>query len=161
MAPSKTGAMALKLSRAGRPAQVRLQNLAHVHTARHAQRVEQNVDRRAVGQERHVLFGQDLRNHSLVAVPAGHLVADGDLPFGGHVDLDHLLHAAGQLVAALERVEPAFLLVDQELQPFAVLVVDRLGLLDAFRRTDVQIVQLERGRPARPGPCPPCRRSCS
>ena len=95
LAPSKTGVMALKSELGRRPAQVRFQNLAHVHAARHAQRVEQNVHRRAIGQVRHVLFGQNLGDHSLVAVPAGHLVADGDLPFGGDVDLDHLLHAAG------------------------------------------------------------------
>ena len=84
-----------------RPAQVRLENLADVHTAGHAQRVEQDLDRRAVGQERHVLLGQDLGDDALVAVPAGHLVADRDHPLGGDVDLDHLQHAAGQLVAAL------------------------------------------------------------
>ena len=33
-------------------------------------------------------------------------------PLGGDVDLDHLLHAGGQLVAALQRVELAVLLVD-------------------------------------------------
>ena len=58
------------------PAQVRLQNLAHVHTAGHAQRIEHDLHRRAVGQERHVFLGQDLGDHALVAVPAGHLVAD-------------------------------------------------------------------------------------
>ena len=38
------------------PAQVRFENLAHVHTAGHAQRIEQDVHRRAVGQERHVFL---------------------------------------------------------------------------------------------------------
>ena len=40
-------------------------------------------------------------------------------PLGGDVDLHHLLHAAGQLVAALQRVELPFLLVDEELDPLA------------------------------------------
>src|SRR5205823_14893948 len=63
------------------------------------------------------------RSSDLVAVPAGHLVADGDDPLGGDVHLDHLLHAAGQLVAALQRVEPPLLLVEQEVDPLEVLAV--------------------------------------
>ena len=73
--------------------------------------------------------GSILRDDALVAVPAGHLVADRDHPLGRDVDLDHLLHAARQLVAALERVELALLLVDEELDPLPVPVVDLLGLL--------------------------------
>ena len=83
------------------PAEVRFQNLAHVHTAGNAQRIEHDLDRRAVGQERHVLDRQDLGDHALVAVAAGHLVADRDHALGGDVDLHHLQHAAAQLVAAL------------------------------------------------------------
>ena len=94
------------------PAEVRFEDLAHVHTAGHAQRVEHDLDRRAVRQERHVLAGQDLGDHALVAVAAGHLVADGNHPLGGDVDLDHLQHAAGELVAALHGVELAVAGVD-------------------------------------------------
>ena len=67
----------------GGVAEVGFENLAHVHTAGHAERIEQDVDRRPVREERHVLFGQDLRDHTLVAVTAGHLVADRNLPFRG------------------------------------------------------------------------------
>ena len=108
--------------RAG-PAQVRLENLADVHTAGHAQRVEQDLHRRAVGQERHVFLGQDLGDHALVAVPAGHLVADRDHPLGGDVDLDHLQHAAAELVAALHRVELAVAVVDRRLDRPATAVL--------------------------------------
>ena len=94
------------------PAQVRLQNLADVHTAGHAQRIEHDLQRRAVRQERHVLHRQDLGDHTLVAVPAGHLVADGNHAFGRDVDLDHLQHAAAQFVAALHAVELAVAIVD-------------------------------------------------
>jgi hypothetical protein len=87
------------------PAEVRLENLPDVHAARHAQRIEQDLHGRAVGQERHVFLGQDLGDHTLVAVPTGHLVADGDHPLGGDVDLHHLQHAGPQLVAPLHAVE--------------------------------------------------------
>ncbi len=52
------------------PPEVGLEDLADVHARRHAQRVEDHVDRRAVLQERHVLLGHDLGDHALVAVPA-------------------------------------------------------------------------------------------
>ena len=57
------------------PAQVRFQNLAHVHTRRHAQRIQHNLHRGSIGQIRHVFLGKNARNHALVAVPARHLVA--------------------------------------------------------------------------------------
>ena len=42
-------------------------------------------------------------DHALVAVAAGHLVADLELAPPGHVDLDQLDHAGRQLVAAQRR----------------------------------------------------------
>jgi hypothetical protein len=54
---------------------VRLEHLADVHAAGHAERVEHDVDRRAVLEERHVLLREDLGDDALVAVPAGELVA--------------------------------------------------------------------------------------
>src|SRR5207253_613579 len=55
----------------GGPAEVRLEDLADVHPARHAERVEHDVRGTAVLEERHVLFRDDLRDYALVAVPAG------------------------------------------------------------------------------------------
>ena len=87
---------------------MRFEHLAEVHAARHAERVQDDVDRRAVGQERHVLLGQDRGDHALVAVAAGELVAVGDLALLGHVDADQLVHAGRQLVAvvAVEHAHP-------------------------------------------------------
>ncbi len=84
------------------PAQVRFENLAHVHTRRHAERVENDLDRRSIGQIRHVFLGKNARDHALVAVAAGHLVADGELALHGDVDLDQLDDARRQLVALLQ-----------------------------------------------------------
>ena len=78
-APSKTGVMRLEAERLRGPAEVGLEDLADVHAAGHAQRVEHDVDRRAVLEERHVLVGQDARDDALVAVAAGHLVADREV----------------------------------------------------------------------------------
>ena len=85
----------------GGPAEVRLEDLADVHPARHAQRVQDHVDRAAVLEERHVLLGHDLRDHALVAVAAGELVALRDLALLRHVDADELVHARREVVARL------------------------------------------------------------
>src|SRR5512139_1611308 len=81
------------------PPEVCLEHLADVHAAGHAQRVEHDVDRRAVLEERHVLDGQDLGDDALVAVTAGQLVTVGDLALLRDVDADQLVDAGRQLVA--------------------------------------------------------------
>ena len=83
------------------PAEVRLEDLTDVHTRRHAERVEDDLDRRAVGQVGHVLLRQDARDDALVAVAAGHLVADRQLALHGDVDLDHLDDAGREFIALL------------------------------------------------------------
>ena len=85
----------------GDPAEVGLEDLADVHPARHAERVEDHVDRRAVLEEGHVLLGHDLRDHALVAVAAGELVALGDLALGRDVDADQVVDARRQVVAVV------------------------------------------------------------
>ena len=71
----------------------------------HAERVEHDIDRRAVGEERHVLLRRDARDDALVAVAARHLVAGLDLALGRDEDLDHLHHARRQFVAALQLLD--------------------------------------------------------
>ena len=96
--------------------------------AGHAQRVEHDVDRRAVLEVRHVLERHDARDHALVAVTAGHLVARLQLALRGDEDLDHLHHARRQLVAALQLVDLAVEAVLQALHRFVELLVRRLDL---------------------------------
>jgi hypothetical protein len=115
-----------------RPAEVDLEDLADVHAAGHAQRVEQDVDRRAVLEERHVLFGHDAGDDALVAVTAGHLVADRELALRRDVDLDHLEHARRQFVAALHVAELALLLLRDVLDAGPELAVHDLGLVAGF-----------------------------
>ena len=97
-----TGVDALALPAVpGRVAEVRLEHLADVHAARDTERVEHDVDRRAVGEVGHVLDREDLRDDALVAVAAGELVALADLALLGDVDPHQLVHARRQLVAVL------------------------------------------------------------
>ena len=83
------------------PPEVEFQHLSEVHSARHAQRVEHDVDRGAVSHERHILFRKDPGDDALVAVAAGKLVALRDLTVLRDVHADHLVDAVGQLIAVL------------------------------------------------------------
>src|SRR5213076_1748295 len=84
----------------GGPAEVRLEHLADVHPARDAERVEDDVHRAAVGEEWHVLLGDDPRDDALVAVAAGELVALGDFALRRDVHTDELVDTRRQVVAA-------------------------------------------------------------
>ena len=88
------------------PAEVRFEHLADVHAGGHAQRVQDDVDGRAVGQEGHVLNRHDPGDDALVAVAAGHLVAFGDLAALGHADPHHALHAGRQVAMLIAAKTP-------------------------------------------------------
>src|SRR5690625_7479874 len=83
------------------PPEERLIALAEVHSRRHTQRVQQDVDRRSIIQERHVFFRDDPGDDTLVTVPAGHLVTDLDLTLLGDIDLRQLNDTRRQLVTHL------------------------------------------------------------
>ncbi len=99
---------------------MRLQNLADVHARRHAERIEHDIHRLTVGQERHVFLRHDLGDHALVAVTAGHLVARLRLAFHRDEDLDHLHHSRRQFVAALELLD---LVEEALLEPLLRLII--------------------------------------
>ncbi len=99
------GPLKLPAELARTPAEVRLEDLTDVHAARHAEWVQHDVDRRAVLEERHVLFGQDAADDALVTVPSGHLVADLQLALDGDVHLHHLDDAGRELVAATQALD--------------------------------------------------------
>ena len=81
------------------PPEVGLEDLPDVHARRHAEGIEHDLDRRAVRQVRHVLLGEDPADDALVAVAAGHLVADLELALHRDEDLDGLVDAGRELVA--------------------------------------------------------------
>src|SRR5690606_26392405 len=141
------------------PAEVRLQDLADVHPARHAERVQDDLDRRAVRQEGHVLLRDDPRHDPLVPVTARHLVADADLALLGDVDLDELDHARRELVRLEDLVDlvldlladtldPPLRLIDDETDPLT-----RIPLLDLERRQiDLGEVDLRQDLVGQAGP---------
>src|SRR6185369_7693300 len=112
------------------PAEMGLQDLPDVHAARHAQRIEHDLHRCAVGQVRHVHFGQDARDDTLVAVPARHLVADLKLALHGDVDLDQLDDSGRQFVALLQEADALLVDAVQDLDVGIGLLVDDLHRVD-------------------------------
>src|SRR5208283_4377656 len=77
------------------PAEVGLEDLAHVHAAWHAQGIQDDLDWPAVFEVRHVLFRQNARDDAFVAVAPGHLVAHAQLALHGDINLHQLNHARG------------------------------------------------------------------
>src|SRR6516225_5462137 len=84
------------------PPEMGLKDLADVHAARHAERVQHDIDRDAVLEVGHVLARHDPRDYALVAVAARHLIAGLKLAFDRYENLDHLHHAGRELVTALQ-----------------------------------------------------------
>ena len=56
-----------------------LKDLSDVHTGRNAQRIEYDIKRSSVGKERHILYGKNAGNDTLVSVTTCHLITDGNL----------------------------------------------------------------------------------
>ena len=110
------------------PTEMRLKDLTDVHAARHAERVQHDVDRRAVFQMRHVFDRNDLGDDALVAVTAGHLVARLKLALHGDEDLDHLHHARRQFVAAAQLVDLVGEARFEAVLGFVVLLAQRFDL---------------------------------
>src|SRR6202521_1584633 len=110
-----------------RPSEVGFKNLSHVHTAGHAERVQNDLDRRSILEVRHVLFRQDARDHALVPVPSGHLVADAQLALHGDVHLDQLDNARRQFIALGQLL---FLFVDDLLEHIDLARGHLLDLVD-------------------------------
>ncbi len=78
-----------------------LQHLSDIHTRRHAQRVQHDVKRTPVRQERHVFHRKHTGYNTLVSVTACHLVADRYLPLLCYINSHGLIYARRQLVAVL------------------------------------------------------------
>ena len=79
------------------------QHLTDIHTRRNAQGVEQNLQRRAVCEERHIRLRKHAGDDAFVAVTARHFIADGNFSLLRDIDADQLVDARFQLVLVLPR----------------------------------------------------------
>ena len=79
-----------------------LKDLADVHTRRHTQGVQNDINGGAVFKIGHVLHGHDPGNNTLVAVAPSHLVTYFQFSLHGHIHPDHLDDAWRQVVPLFE-----------------------------------------------------------
>ena len=146
VAPSNTGVAIEIPSDLRGPAEVGLEDLTDVHARGHAQGIQHDVDRRAVRQVRQVGFRQDAGDDALVAVAAGHLVADRELALHGDVDLDHLDDAGRQLVALLQELDALRVDPVQDLDLRVLAPEHDLDLVGDLFVLQLQALQLRRGQ---------------
>ena len=83
----------VKAKRPGSQRQMNLQHLSDIHTGRHAQRIQHDIQRTAVRQIRHILYRQHAGNHTLVTMTAGHLISYGNLSLLCYINADSLINA--------------------------------------------------------------------
>src|SRR5262249_40144951 len=129
-----------------RPAEVRFENLPDVHARRNTERIQNDLDRRAIRQVGHVFVRNDAGDNALVSVPAGHLVADGELTLHRDVDVDQLDHARRQFVALLELLLAFFGDLAQHVDLTGSHLLNFFDLLDQQRILLVQLQALQVAR---------------
>jgi hypothetical protein len=104
------GSRHLEAEGLGGDAEVRFEHLAHIHTTRHAERIETDIHRRSIRQEWHVFLWNDPRNNAFVPMTASHLVTDGELAFRGNEDFDLLDDPRINVVTAIDFLQRTFVL---------------------------------------------------
>ena len=81
----------------GSPTKVDFQNLTDVHTARNAQRIQDDIDRSTVFEIRHIFHRNHTGNDTLVTMTSGHFVTGGELTALCDGDADTFVDACGQI----------------------------------------------------------------
>src|SRR5574344_990970 len=89
----------LKAQSHSSPAQMYFQNLSNIHTARYAQRIQYDLYRFAIRQERHILTRQNTGYNALVTMTTGHLIAFGNLTFLYNMNSNLLIYSRWQIIA--------------------------------------------------------------
>ncbi len=82
-------------------AEVDLKHLTDIHTGRNAERVQADIKRCSVLEERHILLRQYTGNNALVSMAARHLIADRDLTLLCDIAADKLIYSGRKLIAVL------------------------------------------------------------
>ena len=80
------------------PSKDSLEDLTEVHSRRHTEGVQTEINRRTICEEGHILLADDLRDDTLVTVTTCHLITDLDLTLLSDVDLSHLDDTRGQFI---------------------------------------------------------------
>src|SRR5260221_3387591 len=120
------------------------ENLTDIHTRRHAERVQHQIDMGTVFEIGHILDWHDLRDDTLVAMTAGHLVARLQLALHRNEDLDHFHDARRQLVATLQLFDLVLETLLESTDRFVELLLQRLDLDHALAVLHTDLAPLAR-----------------
>ena len=92
------------------------QYLADIHTRGNTQRVQNDLDWRTIGQERHIFLGENPRDNTFITMAAGHFITHADFAFLGNINAHQLIHARAKLV-------PVFTIKDLHINDLTVLTM--------------------------------------
>ena len=93
----------IESQRSRRQGKMDFKHLPDIHTGRHAQRIQYDIERTAVWQIRHILYGKHTGNNTLVSVTACHFISDGNLSLLCDINADCLIYTRRQFIAVLPR----------------------------------------------------------
>ena len=77
------------------------QHLSDVHSGRYAQRIQNDIQRTAVRQERHIFNRKYTGSNTLVTVTTSHFVTNRNLTFLSNVNTNRLIYTRRKLIAVL------------------------------------------------------------
>ncbi len=80
------------------PAQMSFQYLTDIHSGRYAQRIQHNLYRCTIRQERHIFLAHNAGNDTFITMTAGHLIPFMDFTFLGNVYTDETVDARRQFI---------------------------------------------------------------
>ena len=86
-------------------AQVDFQHLTDIHTRGNTQGVEHNIQRRTIGQEGHILLGQDPGDNTFVSMASRHLVTNGDFSALGDIASYHHVNAGFEFIGVVPGID--------------------------------------------------------
>ena len=83
----------IKAQRLGSKAQMNLQHLSNVHSGRHTQRIQHDIQRTSIWQKWHILYRKYAGNHTFVSVTSCHFISYLDLSLLCNIDTNGLIDA--------------------------------------------------------------------
>ena len=70
-----------------------LKHLSDVHTRRHTQWVQHDIQRTSIRKEWHIFYWKYTGNNTLVSMSSGHLITNGDLSLLSDVNTNCLIYS--------------------------------------------------------------------
>ena len=84
----------------GCPTQMGFEDLAKIHARGYTERIQNQINGRAIGQIGHIFFGHNNRNYPLVAVSSSHFIPYHQLSLASDIHLDQLHNTRRQFISA-------------------------------------------------------------